>query len=134
MPADPGRFFNRVKPNQCVRLFNPFQTPKTNTSWLSLWLSSLSGMCHVNAAQVAQHLDRVAALADSVAEVRAAASTAEAQGKRGLEEVSRLREQKVLPTSSGMASSFTVPQSSLVPCQSRPARSVTFATVGGGLA
>jgi len=44
---------------------------------------------------VAQHLDRVAALADSVAEVRAAASTAEAQGKRGLEEVSRLREQKV---------------------------------------
>ena len=49
----------------------------------------------VLAAQMAQHLDRVAALADSVAEVRAAASMAEAQGKRGLEEVSRLREQKV---------------------------------------
>ena len=47
--------------------------------------------------QAAQHLDRVAALADSVAEVRAAASMAEAQGRRGRDEMSRLREQKVPP-------------------------------------
>lgn len=44
---------------------------------------------------MAQQLDRVAALADEVAEVRAATETAEAQGRHGREELSRLREQKV---------------------------------------
>ena len=44
---------------------------------------------------MAQRLDRVAALADEVAEVRTAAATAAAQGRRGREELSRLKEQKV---------------------------------------
>ena len=45
--------------------------------------------------QVAQQLDRVAALADEVAGVRTAVATAEAQGRRGRGDLARLREQKV---------------------------------------
>ena len=44
---------------------------------------------------MAQRLDRKAALADEVADVRAATATAEALGRRGRDDLARLREQKV---------------------------------------